>query len=184
MANLIPPAAKRNILIEYWVRVVSVWFFLLGAAALVLAILNVPVYVLIQNQLQAHSSLYNDASDQNTSFEIVETDIERANNTATLLATGRTVQPLIPYVEEIESLTTTEVVITSLDLTRTEGAALDSISITGVAATRESLVAFSQGIEAAENFVSAEIPLSNLAKESNIPFTITAVVNTASQTSS
>jgi hypothetical protein len=175
MANLIPPAAKKDILVEYWVRVTSVWFVLLGMAALTLAVLNVPVYVLIQNQLQTYSALYSDASEQNTSFEKIENEIKVANNIAALLVKIREVNGLTPYVEQIQSFVNKEISITSFDMVRVEGVPA-GVNISGVADNRQSLVAFSQAIEASEDFKSAEIPLSNLAKDSNIPFTVTAVL--------
>ena len=175
MANLIPPAAKQDILTEYWVRIASVWFILLGAAALTLAVLHVPVYVLIQNQLQTYSSLYDNAAEESTSFEKAEAEIVRANDTVTLLATARNVRPLVPYVSEIEALAGSAIEINSLTMSRT-GTVLESIQVSGVAASREALVSFSQAVEAADNFTSAEIPLSNLAKDSNIPFTINVLL--------
>jgi len=176
MANLIPPQAKRNIMIEYWVRVVSVWLGLLGTAALTIAALNVPVYILIQNQLQTYNSVYEEASAQKTSFEKIEADIVLANNTAVLLATARNVHPLVMFIEEIERIASEAVDINNFILKR-KGNTLESIQVSGVATNRETLLRFSDDMEAHDAFLSAEIPLSNLAKDSNIPFTVNVIVD-------
>lgn len=164
---------------EYWIRVVSVWFSLLAVAALILAVLNVPVYILIQNQLQTYSSLYEDASAQNTSFEQIESEIVLANNTAVLLATAQKVDPIVKYLELVDANTNENVTLNSYKLLRT-GNVIGDIVISGVAADRESLVDFSSSLEDIEDFVSAEIPLSNLAKDRNIPFTINVVLKKSS----
>lgn len=182
MANLIPPQAKKSILVEYWVRAVSVWLVLLGVAALALAVLNVPVYILIQNQLQTYNNLYDDASAQNTSFEQIESDIVLANNTAVLLSKASDINPLLPQIEAIERLAGEGISVNSFNLVR-EDTQLPEIQISGVAADRESLVQFSRDLEATSDFSSAEIPLSNLAKDSNIPFTINIILATANSAS-
>lgn len=175
MANLIPPEAKKRIKVEYWTRVVSVWLGLLGFGALILVALNVPVYILILNQLSAYTSQFANASTEQTSFEKIETQIVAANNTTALLATAQNVVPLVPLVERLKNLTNTGVTVNSYSLVRT-GTVLESIRISGVADDRESLVEFSDRIEGDTTFVSAEIPLSNLAKDKDIPFTVNVVL--------
>lgn len=176
MANLIPTEAKRQITLEYWIRVASVWLCLLGAAALTIVVLNVPSYLLIQNQLQAFGSKYANASMQQTSFEKVETDITRANNAAVLLASTNKFQAMVPVVEKIEALTNEGIELSDFTVARKERA-IESVEVRGVARDRESLVLFSNTIEADEDFVSADLPLSNLAKDSDIPFLLSVVLS-------
>ncbi len=177
MANLIPPAAKRSIKIEYWVRVVSVWAVLFGVAALTLAVLNAPVYLLIKSQLQTHSGSFNDAHEQNSSNEKIEAEILAANDNAALLIGMKNIKPVVPYVTEIESYVNEKITLNTFSVSRT-GTAVSSVSLTGVAVDRASLVEFSRAIENSDTFSEASIPLSNLAKDSNIPFTINAVIAT------
>ena len=177
MANLIPPAAKRGVQIEYWVRVSSVWLALFGTAALAIAALNVPIYILVNSQSNTYAGLQSKAEEQDTSFVKIEADIKWANNAAVLLASAKELVPLGDYIKVIDSYQTDKVVIDSYDLTRSDAGAVDSIKISGTAIDRESLVALSTALESDERFSSAEIPLSNLAKDSNIPFTINVVAN-------
>lgn len=179
MANLVPPIAKKRITFEYWTRVISVWLGLGGMVAFILAALNAPVYLLIVNQLDAFSSRYADASNQQASFAATETKIVTANNTATLLATMNTVSPLVPFVTELQSLTGSAVTISSYRLNRT-GVAIKAVDISGTAADRASLVEFSERVKASELFVEAEIPLSNLAKDRDIPFQISVIIDGSS----
>ena len=171
MANLIPPAAKKHVLIEYWLRVTTIWFLLLGLAGLALGLLHVPVYILIQSQLTAIADTYAEAANQNTSFEMISAQISNANYASTLLASGQKVVALVPYVNKIDAAASDNVTINSYALER-DGNVVSAIKLSGVAATRESLVAFSRALEAIPEFEQAEIPLSNLAKDSNIPFNL------------
>lgn len=47
-----------------------------------------------------------------------------------------------------------------------------SVIISGIAQNRESLVSFSSNLKKDSDFSSVEIPISNLAKEKNLPFSI------------
>lgn len=175
MANLIPPYAKKSVVIEYWIRVCSVWFILLGAAALAVASLNVPVYMLIQNQQLINAGMFTDASDQKTSFEKIESEIMAANNTAALLATVKQTTPLNQYVQDIEALANESITVDSYQFSKDNGT-LTEVIISGTAANRSSLLDLSDALESDSRFASAEIPLSNLAKDSDIPFMITIVL--------
>ncbi len=177
MANLIPQAAKRSIKIEYWIRVFSVWFVLFGIAALTLAVLNAPVYLLIGSQLETYSGLFEDANEQNTSYEKIEAEIVSANDNATLLIGMRNIDPVVPYIEQIESFVNTKITLTTFNVTRTNNA-VSSVIISGMAVDRASLVDFSRAIESSDTFLEASIPLSNLAKDRDIPFTINAILTT------
>lgn len=175
MANLIPPYAKKGVVIEYWIRVVSVWLFLLGTVALAVAALNVSSYILIQNQQLAFQDAFADASDKTETFAAIEQEIIQANDIARLLATVDEETPLHTYVSLIESLANDGVLIEEFDFTLEAGNP-SAITITGVADDRESLVALSDTLEADRYFESADIPLSNLAKDRDISFRIEVIV--------
>ena len=53
MINLIPPDALKGVKREYYVRVGTVWAFLLTGAFVALILLLIPLYVLINSQLNA-----------------------------------------------------------------------------------------------------------------------------------
>ncbi len=175
MANLIPPQAKKQVVHEYWIRVASVWLILLGMAAIVIGVLNVPVYVLVKNQHEAYRVQYEQAGVQKTSFEKIEGEIDLANDMTALLATISDYEPISFYLDSLERLLNPNVTVSNYRFLR-DGQVLRDIQISGTAANRQSLVALSQAIEDSPHFTSAEIPLSNLAKNKDIPFTITVVL--------
>lgn len=181
MANLIPPYAKKGVVIEYWIRVVSVWLFLLSAVALAVAALNVPSYILIQSQKQVYQDMFADANDKSEVFTKIEHEIIRTNDIARLLALTDDGELLHAYVPHIESLANDRVRIDSFDFTLEAGKP-SAITISGIAEDRESLVNLSDTLEADDYFVSADIPLSNLAKDKDIPFLIKIVLANRSDT--
>jgi p-aminobenzoyl-glutamate transporter AbgT len=84
MINLIPPDAQKEVRREYWIRVVSVWLVLVGVAFVALTIVQVPIYILLKNQLAAYQSDFASASDRQEQFSEAKTALERANAVATL----------------------------------------------------------------------------------------------------
>ncbi len=178
MANLIPPSAKKQVCVEYWVRVVSVWLFLVGTGLLVVAALNLPVYILIQSQLGTYTDKFNEANNQNSAFEKIESEIVESNEIAELLSGDRQTVSFVGLLKEFDVLASDAIDVTSFSFAR-DGTIIGTIHISGKAADRQSLVAFSEAIENHTLFESAEIPLSNLAKDRDIPFTITVIPRTS-----
>ena len=152
-------------------RLISVGMVLIATACVIIALLNVPVYVLIRSQLDAFLQEYTQANLESKSFQDSEQSVARANEIAKLLAADEG-QKLLQIVEILDGLTTNAVVITDFSVA-VEKKKLKPIVIRGVAPTRLSLTTFRDAIESHEMFETAELPLSNLAKDSDIEFTIT-----------
>lgn len=172
MINLIPPSAEKLVHREYWIRVSSVWMILFGFAFLIISLLNLPVYVLVQSQLNSFLEEYKEATDETASFIESEVAVANANEIARLLAKQDSVEPFSHLIEELDLLTSNNVTILDFQIVRKENA-LDPIVITGVANSRLALSEFRDAIENNPLFLSAALPLSNLAKDKDIPFTIT-----------
>lgn len=174
MINLIPPSAQDQVRKEYWIRVISVWAVLLGSACVVVAIFNAPAYVLVSSQLSSYLQEYNQAALENESFKESERAVVRSNEIAALLARSDESLQFSEVMSHLESLTGSAVEITEFDFTRS-GDTIQSIAISGEAESRLALSMFHEAIESDSLFQSASLPLSNLAKDKDIPFTITIV---------
>lgn len=172
MINLIPPSAESNVKREYWIRVVSVWMILIASAFVIVAVLNGPVYVMIRGQLNAYQSEYNAASIENEVFKVSEDALKQANMVGTLLLASQKTTSFSSIIAELEALTGEDVVITEYLLSRTDNK-LGPIVIKGEARSRLVLSSFQEVLEESELFEKAELPLSNLAKDREIPFSIT-----------
>jgi hypothetical protein len=65
-----------------------------------------------------------------------------------------------------------------------KGVALGKVVVSGVAANRTGLTAFKNAIESDKLFKLATIPLSELAKDKDIPFTLSITPNASTTPSS
>jgi hypothetical protein len=176
MINLIPFDAQKQVVREYWVRVVSVGMFLLGSGFLIVALLNAPVYVLVRSQLSSYLSEYNEASNQSDSFKAAQAQISQTNDMALLLSKSSASTPFSSVMSKLESLTGNEITIDSYKFTR-KNALIDSIEITGMARSRVALSKFKDDLQNDKEFQKVDLPLSNLAKDKDIPFTIMITPN-------
>ncbi len=174
MTNLIPPDAHRLVKREYWVRVFIVWMMLIGSAALTVIILTVPVFVLIKNQLASYQNQFVQASEERTSFAVLEGIIEKTMNMTKVILSIQTQKHFTDIIEQIESIAGEGIVLQKFELQRDE-VEVHTIVVSGVASSRLVLASFVERLKATPEFSQAELPLSNLAKDKDIPFTITVV---------
>ncbi len=172
MTNLIPPTAQTQVTREYWIRTVSVWLFLLSFGCVIGVIVYIPVYVLVQNQLQVFQNEFKQVSTENSSFEDSEKALILANTLSKLLVSSGTTTPFTQVIAKLETYAGSEITIKNIQFARTDGV-ITSIDLNGVAQSRLSLIAFQKQLESDPLFSKAELPLSNLAKDKDIPFTIT-----------
>jgi len=176
MINLLPPNARKQVQIEYWVRVSSVWILLLGLAFIMISFLLVPSLILVQSQLAVYDGEYQNASSQNDVYENLEQEVRVANGIAAQLINSDTDALFSALLSEVENIAGTSVVLEAISFSRVEGK-VESIQITGDAPSRATLVQFRDSLEESSLFESAALPLSNLAKDKDVPFSITILVS-------
>jgi len=175
MVNLIPQNAKRTVVIEYYVRVVTVWLWLLTAALLVLGILMFPVGLLVKLQLSALDASFEEAQAGSDAYQVSEKLIQESNALVQELVRVNTLQPVWDDVAIIYSLVPKRVTISSVSLAR-EGGVVKKITVTGNAATRSDLATTRDILKANSRFTKVALPLSNLAKDVDLPFSVTLEV--------
>lgn len=175
MINLIPPSAKKSIVTEYWLRVLSVWCFTWAFSLVVGIFLLVPVYVLINLQVSTLNESAASASEKLATLNDVTGEFNLANQQARVLIDGSKRQPLSTYNELFRNLETSEVTISSIMINRTkEGVA--PVALTGEAANRQALASFRDSLLALPEVASVDLPISNLAKDRDIQFNLTVTM--------
>ncbi len=175
MINLIPPEAKKNITLEYWVRVGSVWALLLAFALACASFIFLPVYVLISSQVDAYTESANSASAKIASYENVTTGLVRASQEARTVMAGANFTPVSEYMSIINAAQGNNITITNVSMSRAEEG-IAPIQLSGVALDRQSLAAFRDRLLNEEQFSAVELPIANLAKDKDISFSITITV--------
>ena len=172
MTNLIPPTAQTQVTREYWMRTASVGLFLLSFGCVIIIILYIPVYMLVQSQLKTFQNEFKHANSADASFSDAEKALTLANTLSKLLVSSGTTTPFTQVVTQLKKYAGSEISIKDIRFVRTDGV-ITLIDLNGLAQSRLSLVAFQKKLEADTQFSDAKLPLSNLAKDKDIPFTIT-----------
>lgn len=175
MINLIPPSAKKSIVREYWMRVVSVWVFIMSAVSFIFATLLIPVYVLIESKTNARTESAKVALDETTKYNLSSAELIRASKQARLLLQLQDTVRFTEFVSLLEDVQNDQVSITTYDFSLQEGA-IAPINISGTALTRQALATFRQALLNHPAIEDAYLPISNLALDKNITFTVTVTM--------
>jgi hypothetical protein len=176
MINLIPPDARAQVAREYWIRVVSVWVILLSVAGVIVGVLCMPSLVLVQSQLDAFGSAFQIAHTENDIHDELEAEVRVANSIARVLLSTEADPLFSSLIVSLNDVAGSDVVIRSINMVRTDQK-VEEVHIMGVADSRTALVQFRDALEGQGTFTSAALPLSNLAKDKDVPFDMTIMVH-------
>jgi hypothetical protein len=173
MINLIPPVARRSIIREYWIRAVTVWMFLLGTGCLIVTCLLLPTYMLVRNEIDALALQVEQNSARVANFDVSSNELVTAGRQAAVLAAPQTDTAFSIYYGALLDLAGSAVTVETMTFTRV--ATTTTISVTGVAATRQALATFRDEIKSQPMFIAADLPISSLIKDRDLLFTLSVV---------
>lgn len=172
MINLIPQTAKRYVVREYWLRVITSWLFLISIVGLLVAILCLPSYVLLTSLDRSMAVKIDDARAVEEKFRAAEKEVKETNALLIHVADNSYSNNFSNIIKELDDIAGPNIEITRINL-KEEAGSVDVIALSGVALNRTSLAQFRSALEGSSNFESVELPISNLAQESNIIFSLT-----------
>jgi hypothetical protein len=177
MINLIPPTAKKRIVLEYWLRVLTVWLALCVVAALFGLLIMLPTYVLVRGQVDAYKGSAAEASAKIADYEgVAKSLVSASQNAKTVLDTIKTEQ-ISTHLELFDRLESEDLVLTDVLVTRgVDG--FEPISLKGTAINRQAIANFRDRLLSEPTVESVDFPISSLAKDRDIPFTMTVVLKT------
>lgn len=170
MINLIPPAAKRTVIIEYWVRVVSVWMVLLGTACLITATLLLPTYMMVRGKLGEMEAAAAKNAASAATFDSSAAALTRAMAEANLIMASSTAVTFTNYETDLMAEAGTQIEVTELQFVRL--ATTTAVTVVGTAKTRAALAAYREALEANVHFFEVQLPLSSLVRDRDLPFTM------------
>lgn len=171
MINLIPPIAKRRVLTEYWFRVVSVWLAVFSLACFLVALTLLPLYVLIKLQIDVYIDSAVEANSKITDFDNSVLALTTANIKAQKLFTLGQVEQFSGVLSLINEIRGENISISGFEFKR-ESTNLDNLLLNGLATDRKSLADFRDKLLTLPNVNEVNLPISNLAKDKNIQFSI------------
>ena len=171
MINLIPPAARKSVTREYWLRVISVWLFLFGTGCLIISVFLLPTYMLVHGQTVTLGGQVLATADTSANFDASIATLAKASADALFLKKSASTTPFSSYLKTLESLTGSGVSLHSVNYSHSAATA-DKLTIAGVASTRAELATFRDTLEATPEFVTVVLPISSLAKATDVLFSL------------
>lgn len=173
MFNLLPNHSKKIISKDYILRRYSV---ILGVVVFVEIWLIIFLFPsLVTSYFKEKDLLYQVDSVKGSNIAkdagLVSDMIVSTNTKLGLYENEFNYPQIVPIIKDILSYKTTSISFTDFMYEFT-GASTATISVRGRALTRESLVSFVRSIEDSNIFKEVDLPVSNLAKDRNIDFTV------------
>ena len=156
-------------------RVIATTLFALGAAGCVWVLLFVPTYVLVSTQHAALDAQFTSAQTQQDAHKSAEESIKSTNALSAQLSVTNTEHTFSSLIQRIDDLAGPAIELTHYRLHK-DATVGTTVSVQGNATTRTTLATFSNALESDEWFGSVELPISNLAKDRDISFSMTITV--------
>ncbi len=176
MINLIPPASKKKLHIEYWIRVISVWFTLWSGVLILGAMVLLPVYVLIGSQVSVYEESSAVASEKVAGYENVSVDLIKASEQARVALDVIETPLFSDYITLFDGLHDSDVQINTISVNRKSNT-INPVVLTGMADNRHALASFRDRLLADSLVKLVDLPISNLASDKDIKFTITVTLS-------
>ncbi len=171
MINLIPSSAKRSIAFEYWIRVASVGILIICGILITSTILLLPVYVRIHSHIKAYAAVAGQEMEKANEYSLSSATLIQTSVQARLLLSLKNEQSFSSIVDLLKNLENSSITINSFNLSKKDDA-LQPIEITGKALTRQALADFREVLLVHEAIESVFLPISNLAQDRDITFTV------------
>jgi hypothetical protein len=171
MINLIPPVVRKAVVKEYWIRVFSVGLFMLSIVSLIVTLFALPVYVLVSSKVEVYADTVAKASEKVAEYDFSAGSLVKANQMAQSIFELRKVDSFTEAVNLIEKVKGSDVVINSYNFSR-KGDVLSPVMVEGESSTRQALSDFREALLKQENITEVVLPISNLAKDKDIQFSL------------
>ncbi|OGG70289.1 hypothetical protein A3I99_02690 [Candidatus Kaiserbacteria bacterium RIFCSPLOWO2_02_FULL_45_11b] len=177
MINLIPPVVRKVVIKEYWTRVISVFLFVVSLVGFGIFVFALPVYVLVSDQVDVYAQSAAEASKRVAEYDLSSGALIRANKMAQKIFELREVDKFTEAVTLLESLQSTDIKIKTFNFDRVKGE-ISPVMISGDATTRQALADFRDRLLRQPEISDVVLPISNLAKDRDIKFSISVVFKT------
>lgn len=182
LINLLPTERLRMLSRDYIFRVGVTVAILVTIVTLVMAILLIPTFVLLEWGAKAKSSHL--ASIESSISSVDEAKLSSrlsalSENVAALVALSKT-QTVSSVVRDVLTISRPGIVISGFvyaPATTPNKGQTKTLAISGSASTRDALRDYQLALQNAPAILSATLPVSAYAKDSDIPFTITLTLS-------
>jgi hypothetical protein len=176
MFNVLPDNLKKLIVNEYYTRVGIVACLMALVAVGCAFVFLFPSWLMshIKQQEIAHQvSMIQDAPVAN--HISISNSVVSTNQLLQVMNTTFVYPPFKPLLDTILTNRVVGITLGEFDYTVTD-ATHGTISLHGVSATRDELVAFVKALQNSNTFASVDLPVSDLAHDTNIEFVLNIVI--------
>ena len=166
---------KKQIIIEYLLRL-SIFFLLFAfAASLILTAFFLPSFFFADYK-------YKTVNDQAQSANIVDEKkyddsaslVKKINVLTTALTYGKSESAIYTdLIDKIILLKNAYISISNISISSDESAHVENVSLSGISGDRDDLTSFYNDLKGEGSFQNVVLPVSSLIEDTNAPFTIT-----------
>lgn len=177
MFNLLPESLKQQIKSEYNYRKVSLILIFIIAIQVSFLIFLFPSWIISRIREESLSAEIKKVNEVNLSSDAnkIKDKIKIINNEVNLLNTTLGDQKISYFIDYVLSKKTPQIRLHSF--VYSSGKTI-TLTISGLSETRDSLVTFVENLRSDDKFKSVDLPVSNLAKNKNIDFSVNILIPT------
>ncbi|KKS83253.1 MAG: hypothetical protein UV60_C0046G0002 [Parcubacteria group bacterium GW2011_GWA2_43_11] len=172
LQNLLPKEQKKVLEQEYYVRLATVVALTLAGAVIIGCVALVPAYMQVAGEMRLSEETYElhqkDVEDNNSLVE----EVSQSLSMLTFLEEKYSQEKLTTLLDEIFKERPSGITITGFSYKRYDSV----LALQGIASTRDLVVPFARALEANQYFEKAPVPISNLAKNTNLDFSLSIVL--------
>jgi hypothetical protein len=172
--NLLPPIEKKALRIEYYVRLGTVIVFLITSAVGIGAVSLLPTYLKLRSEIDAITLDSGSPQAETASTTVMGDQAIISDTKRTLMLFEATLgkQQVTDIIRAAFAVRPDTVTISGV----TYDQATRSVTLEGVATTRDALVGFAHTLEDTSTFGRVPLSISDLAKNTNIQFRLNLAI--------
>lgn len=178
--NLLPREKKKDLRTEYIARVLNVGLFLLTLAILSGTAALIPAYFKVSTNLSDIKTSFQRESenDEVAEFKVAQAVLEQTAHTVDQLRATLAQPSVAESIGKVLAQRPPGVAITGVSYERPTGLFV----LEGIAKTRDTLVAYKHTLEQQQDISNVVSPISNLAKNADLPFQLSFKLVVATST--
>lgn len=169
MNNLLPSQQKKSNKREYTVRCLSLSMFLLSGVLAVFVLLSIPSHILLSSWPDNIKKAASSARVTVDNYDELSEEVEAANALVGHLDEWEPERRFSEMIDILDEASGSNITISQFNF----GEKNSLFTVVGNAATRADLSAFRNRLEENDKFRSIELPISNLAEDTDLSFTMT-----------
>ncbi len=173
MFNLLPENLRKSIVSEYRLRLTVVVMFFVILIQISFLIFLFPSWLVSFYKEKDFSNQSDELSKSLSTLDISSTTsfIKSFNSKIGIINESLEYPRFVPILDDILAKKSGTIRISGIYYT-VNSINSGTLTLEGIGDSRESLVSFSDGLKSIEYFKKVDLPISNLAKDKNIDFTI------------